>query len=154
MALTPPKPSEFWNHDEQRIRDFGKAFFVVLALFGAMAARRALSSAHAHLEVSRLDIVWHAARSWWLAAWAVLTFASAFPWFTRPVYVVISVVGMSIGFLLGHTVLALMFFTLFVTIGRARRATSPIAKGLDPAASTYWSTHRTADSTARYYRQY
>jgi hypothetical protein len=154
MALTPPKPSEFWNHDEQRIRDFGKAFFVVLAVFGGMAARRATNACHGNYPVGYFQVVWEAAQYWWLTAWAVLTFTNAFPWFTRPLYVVVSVVGMSIGFVLGHAVLALMFFTLIVWIGRMRRPTSPIAKTLDTAAPTYWSAHRPAGSTARYYRQY
>lgn len=154
MSLSLPKPSEFWNHEDQKVRDFGKAFFVVLAFFGAMAARRALAACDGHFPEGKLAVIWSAGRTWWLTAWAVLTFASAFPWFARPVYVAISVVGMSIGFVLGNAVLALMFFTLFVVIGRMRRPSSPVARGFEPGAASYWSTHKSAGSTARYYRQY
>jgi hypothetical protein len=152
MALKLPSPSEIWSHDDQRVRDFGKAFFVVLAAFGAWSAYRALGASPA--GTPRLPVIWAAARTWWLAAWAVLTFAAAFPWAMRPVYLLLTVVGMSIGFVLGHAVLALTFFTMFVAIGRMRRASSPVARGFDRQASSYWSAHPKVNSATRYYRQY
>lgn len=156
MAMKLPSPSEIWSHEDRRVRDFGKAFFVILAAFGAMAAWRALGACprEALCADGRLPVIWHAARTWWLSAWAVLTFAAAFPWAMRPVYLVLTLVGMSIGFVLGHAVLALVWVTLFVTIGRMRRATSPVTRAFDRAAPSYWTPHAKVRSTTRYYRQY
>ena len=149
-------PREIWAHDDGKIREFGKAGFVVLAILGALAARRALAAHPLVLGLtgSRLPIVWQAARLYWLSGWALLTFAGAFPWFTRPLYVAMTVVGMSIGAVLGHAVLALTFFTLFVAIGRLRRTSSPVEMGFDRAAPTYWKTHEQVSDPKRYYRQY
>lgn len=156
MAMMLPSPSEIWSHDDQRVRDFGKAFFVILAAVGGVAAWRALGACpHQELcAAGRLTVIWEAARMWWLSAWAVLTFAAAFPWAMRPAYLILTVLGMSIGFVLGHAVLALVFFTLFVTIGRGRRATSPVIRTFDRSAASYWAPHAKVRSTTRYYRQY
>ena len=151
-----PSPREIWAHDDERVREFGKAFFVFLAILGALAARHALRAVGAHLrplDVS-VPIAWQAARHWWLGAWAVLTFSAAFPWFSRPVYVVATVVSMIIGFVIGNTVLFLTFITLFVALGRLRASSSPIKKGFERDRASYWNKHRGVETTARYYRQY
>lgn len=149
-----PSVREIWSHDDERVREFGKAFFVVLAIFGAVAARSALARMTVSLDgATRLAVTWQAAKLWWLSAWAVLTFAAAFPWFMRPVYVVVNLVGMCIGFVVGQVVLALMWLGMFVTMGRMRRATSPIQKAFDRERPSYWRPHAPVKSD-RYYRQY
>lgn len=154
MKLHSPK--ELWSHEDERVREFGKAFFVFLAVIGAIVAHRALRAVGAAwlpLETST-PIVWHAARTWWLSAWAVLTFTAAFPWFSRPVYVLAMLASMCIGFVLSNVILFLMFATLFVVIGRLRAASSPIKKGFEQGAPSYWSKHRGVEGQSRYYRQY
>ena len=153
-------PRELWSHGDDKVREFGKAFFVVLALVGAAAARRALAHhpvepVHAVPDLSlKLAIVWEAAKVPWLSAWAVLTFACAFPWFVRPVYVALTLVGMAIGFAVGNVLLGATWLTLFVAIGRLRRASSPVELERDPARATYWKPHEKVRSSSRYYRQY
>lgn len=154
MKLFSPK--ELWSHEDDKVREFGKAFFVFLAAIGAVVAHKALRAVGAGwtpLETAA-PIVWHAARTWWLSAWAVLTFSAAFPWFSRPVYVLAMLFSMCIGFVVSNVVLFLMFATLFVAIGRLRAATSPIQKSFEKNAPSYWKKHRSVDGTGRYYRQY
>lgn len=151
-----PSVREMWGHEDDRVREFGKAFFVVLVIFGALAARSALNKlGAAPLDGAlRMAVAWEAAKLWWLSAWAVLTFATAFPWFTRPVYVLMNLVGMSIGFVFGHVVLGMMWIGMFATIGYMRRATSPVQMRFDKQAQTYWKKHATVKSPDRYYRQW
>lgn len=149
-------PRELWSHEDEKVREFGKAFFVFLAVIGAIAAHRALRAVGAGwtpLDTS-LPIVWQAARHWWLSAWAVLTFSAAFPWFSRPVYVLAMLLSMCVGFVLSNVILFLMFATLFVFIGRMRAASSPIKKGFESGSPTYWQKHKGVEGPARYYRQY
>lgn len=151
-----PSAKEIWAHDDEKVREFGKAFFVFLAIIGALMARSALKSKGAQLfplEIG-LPIAWDAARHWWLGAWAVLTFSTAFPWFSRPVYVIATIASMAIGFVVSNVVLFLMFATMFVFIGRMRAATSPIKKRFERDTATYWTKHKSVEATDRYYRQY
>lgn len=151
-----PSPAEIWAHEDEKVREFGKAFFAFLCIVALVVGRRKLQACGMSLfpVANSWPILWGAMGPWLLGAWAVLTFTSAFPWFSRPVYVAATIFSMIIGFVMGHVVLLLLFVTLFVTIGRLRAASSPIRKSFEKDAQSYWIKHRPAPEAGRYYRQY
>ena len=74
----------------------------------------------------------------------------------RPVYMVMSVIGMGIGFVVGPIVLGLMFFGMFTPLALWFRLVgrTSIDKKLDREAVTYWRDRKGPISPARYLRLY
>lgn len=85
-----------------------------------------------------------------LAAWAECYFL------IRPVYVVMSVIGMVIGMIVGPIVLGLMYYGMFTPLALWFRLIGrrSIEKRLDRQAETYWRDRKGPISPARYLRLY
>ena len=85
-----------------------------------------------------------------LAAWAEYYF------FIRPVYVIMSVIGMAIGMIVGPIVLGLMYYGMFTPLALWFRVVGrrSIEKKLDRQAATYWVDRKGPISPARYLRLY
>jgi len=151
-----PSPLALWNDPVEKVRGFGKFLSLVLAVVGLWVAigSRTCGSLNALAPRCPFAAAWAAGESYWLAALLVLIVSILAPAVIRPGYVLLSFVGMCIGFVLGHAILIVTYLTLFVIIGRLRRATSPVTMGFDPSLATYWTGHGPAKSLDRYYRQY
>jgi hypothetical protein len=78
------------------------------------------------------------------------------PTCVKPVYIAWMVAVFPIGWVMSHVVLAVVYYVVLTPIALMvrRRRGDPLQRQFEPAASTYWTLRRPADSTERYFRQY
>ena len=142
--MKPPNIKEIAGHDTRRMREFWLTLGVVMLLIALFRSRAVLGEPAA---------MWRAARAFWVGSVLALGVGAAYPRPFLPLYIAGTVAGMSIGFVIGNLILAVLFFTLFVAIGLVRRRSSPIQRSFDRATPTYWKRYEPVDPK-RYYRQY
>ena len=73
-----------------------------------------------------------------------------------PVYAAWMVAAYPVGWVLGHVVMAVVFYLLVTPIGLLMRlfGRDPLARRFDPGAASYWKTRRQVDDRSRYFRQF
>ena len=61
-----------------------------------------------------------------------------------------------LGWVVGHLLLAILYFAVVTPIGLALRLAGrdPMNRRFDDQSSTYWRSHRPPDDDTSYYRQY
>jgi hypothetical protein len=74
----------------------------------------------------------------------------------RPLFVGWMAAAYPIGWVVGHLLLALLYFAVLTPIGLALRLAGrdPLQRRWDPSATTYWQPHQPPNENARYFRQY
>jgi hypothetical protein len=150
-----PNIRELYGHPDEKIRGFGKLASLILVGIGIWMAVKSRAAGSPTCAFGCPFATFLAAgKACWFAALVVLAGSIFAPCLIRPFYILLSFVGMCVGFVLGHVVLTLTYLTLFVLIGRLRRATSPVTKRFEPSVPTYWTKRGPAKSLDRYYRQY
>jgi len=92
---------------------------------------------------------------WSLAAIGVAIYY-AIPAIRKPVYLGWMYAAYPIGWVVSHVLLAITFFVVLAPIGVLMRLLSrdPLARAIDPSASTYWLPHDPGTDTDRYFRQF
>jgi hypothetical protein len=92
---------------------------------------------------------------WALAALSGILAAAA-PEALRPLYIVLSVVGAPIGWLVSHVVLAVVYYGILTPIGLALRlcGRDPLRRKFDPQAPSYWVDRPPARNVKSYFRQF
>ena len=141
-----------WHPDRRRLRGFGLAALVAFAALGAWVwVRRsivgfALGDPAAETASGVL----------WAAAGACGVLAAAAPACLRPLYVVLSLIGAPIGFVVSHVILAIVYYGILTPIGLAMRLAGrdPLHRNFDRAAGTYWVPRGVAPEPKRYFRQF
>jgi hypothetical protein len=120
---------------------FGVIFAVFFGLVGLGVALKA--------SVTTAQIIWGAAA-------LIVAVYSVVPPVRRPLYVAWMYAFMPIGWVVTHTLLALVYYMVLTPIGLIRRllGADPLKRRFDPAASTYWVEHRPGRDRSRYFRQF
>jgi hypothetical protein len=140
-----------WNPDRRRLRTFGAAALAVFAALGAWAmfGRRLFGC---DLGGAAGAAAW----ALWAAAAACGLLAAAAPRALRPLYVGLSAVGLPIGWLVSHALLAAVFYGVITPIGLAMRLAGrdPLRRWFDPHAPSYWVERRGPADIKRYFRQF
>jgi hypothetical protein len=92
----------------------------------------------------------------WIAAAVGVTIYYAVPAVRKPVYVGWMYAAYPMGWLVSHVLLAITFFGVLAPIGFLMRLVGrdPLARAIDPSASTYWSPHDPGTDPNRYFRQF
>jgi hypothetical protein len=149
-------PAEIWQHPAQKIRDFGKGLGLLGLCLGLIRSAHHLGTRTvvSHILHARFSPIWEISCKFWIGGLVAAILFNAFPGLVRPIYVVVTTVGMTIGFIISRILLTLTYMTLFVVIGRWRRSSSPINKSFDTGSNSYWKKHARDGRPARYYRQF
>jgi hypothetical protein len=121
---------------------FGVIMFVVFAVFGAIA----------FLGFDARGV----ASVLWLIGIVVMIVYYAIPPFRRPLYLCWMYAIWPIGWLLSHSLLALIYYLLITPIGWLLRLSGrdSMRRKASDEASTYWIEHRTGGLPSRYFKQY
>lgn len=126
-------------------RDLKWFGLILLAFFGLVGvlAWRATGS-----------LVWPQ-RIWSAAALVSLAYYAARP-LRRPMYVGWSYATYPIGWVVSHTLLAVVFFGIFTVVGLLMRlfGYDPMTRRFDRSARTYWVRHEDQSDVSYYFRQY
>lgn len=141
-----------WNPDRRVLRQFGG---IAVAFFGGLGAWAWFGHA-----IVAIDLAPHTARGvawtlWALAAYAAVG-ATAVPAILRPLYVVLTAVGLPIGWVVSHVVLALVYYLVVTPIGLALRLAGrdPMGRRFEPDRPSYWIRRPEEIPVERYFRQY
>jgi hypothetical protein len=81
-------------------------------------------------------------------------FSLVYPPANRPIWIVLTLVTLPIGFVLSHVVMAVLFFCVFAPIGALLRALGkdPIERGPESGTESYWQSSPPRRDKARYFR--
>lgn len=107
-------------------------------------------------------LVYHRSNSlpWSIVVTAIIFTIAAIglllPRFMRLVYVTWMVCVFPIGWLISHTVMALVYYLLFTPIGFLRRTFfgDPLTRKLDRTADSYWHELEPTENKQTYFRQF
>jgi hypothetical protein len=141
-----------WHPDRRRLRGFGLAALVAFAALGAWVWVR-----HSILGFAIGDgAAKTAAGLLWDAAGACGVLAAVAPACLRPLYVVLSLLGAPIGFVVSYVILAIIYYGILTPIGLVMRLVGrdPLHRKFDRSAGTYWVRRPQAADARRYFRQF
>lgn len=139
------------NPDKAVLRSFG---FIALGVFGLLGGY-----IHWTGGLPVVDFPESAntvAITLWIIAAAAGLGSLLWPALNRPLYVVLVVVGLPIGIVVSFLILGFMFYALITPIGLFFKVIGrdPLCRKFDAAAKSYWTSHKPAPNTARYYKQF
>jgi hypothetical protein len=97
-----------------------------------------------------------AARVLWITGGGLALVYYAVPPLRKPMAVGWSYLTFPIGWIVSHTLLALVFYLVLTPIGLVMRLVGhdPMRRRFDPEAATYWIEHRPDSDPGRYFRQF
>lgn len=141
-----------WHPDHRQLRGFGMICVVVFVALGAWVR---LAHAVVWLEVEPSTAQW-VATFFWMAAAACGGLSVVAPTMLRPLYLFLTVIGLPVGFVIAHVVMAVVFFGLFTPIGIVFRliGRDALTRRFDRNASTYWVPRPGTRSANQYFRQF
>lgn len=92
---------------------------------------------------------------WTIAGWFAVV-GLLYPRAIRPVYTAWVAAAWPIGWLVGHLILAAIFFLVLTPIGMLMRLVGrdPMHRSFDRKADSYWIRRTTKSDPARYFRQF
>lgn len=145
-------PKQIWNDPKQEIVDFGRIFGIGVFLIAGAVQWYKCDWSWSLTEFSKEPqflIVW------WMVAGIVLSLSTAVPWLMRPVYFLWLTLGQSLGWVMQHFILAVVFYGIFAPVGLLyRRWCRVVTKGADPDCDSYWEDKPQPSSDKSYYRQF
>ncbi|NLX06216.1 MAG: hypothetical protein GXY33_13845 [Phycisphaerae bacterium] len=132
-----------WKPSPRKLRSFGLAGLVM-----AVVAAIVLHAWKGLPGVPAAAIV--------AAGVAMFVLARLSPPAARIVYLGLTLVTWPIGWVLGHVILAAIFFGAITPVGLIFRiiGRDALHRRFDPEATTYWTPHRSPDEVERYFRQF
>ena len=141
-----------WNPDHRQLRSFGVICAVLCLAVGTWAR---LSHSVIWFAVAP-DTALRAANVLWIVAAACGGLAAVAPALLRPLYVVLTAISLPIGFVVGHVILAVVFFGLITPIALVFRIAGrdALARRFDRDAASYWTSRAPARNPSRYFRQF
>jgi len=140
-----------WKPGRGQLRAFGAAGAILLAAIAAWVFfRRALFGLSLGEPAARIT-----AGALLAAAVLPAVLAAAAPRALRPLYVVLTALGLPIGFVMSYVFLGVVYFGLFTPIALIFRLVGrdALSRKFDREASTYWRPHRATKEIRRYFRQ-
>jgi protein-S-isoprenylcysteine O-methyltransferase Ste14 len=140
-----------WHPDGRQLRGFGLICVVVFVALGAWVR---LTHTVFWLDIGP-DTARRVTTGFWIAAAACGALGAVAPTMLRPLYLLLTVIGLPVGFVIAHVVMAIVFFGLFTPIGLVFRliGRDALDRRIDRNASTYWVPRRAA-SARQYFRQF
>ena len=92
----------------------------------------------------------------WVGAATILVFFYAFPKIRRPVYLGWMYASFPIGWVVSHTILALIYYLLFTPMGLLMRLFNrdTMQRRFDRSGKTYWVPHNPQGDPGRYFQQF
>jgi hypothetical protein len=137
-----------WRPDARKLRQFAACWLVGFGAIGLIVAWKggALSGSGRWTVPIVL---------WWLGA-VVGTVGLAVPWAVRPAYVLAMGLALPIGWVVGHVVLAVVYFGVFtpVAIVFRRRGRDALQRDFDGSADSYWVDRKPRASDKSYLNQF
>lgn len=141
-----------WKPDRGQLRTFGIAGAVVLgALAGWVLLRQSLLGMSLGPATARTT-----GGALLTAAGLLAVLAFSAPGALRPVYLLLTALGLPIGFVMSYVILAVVYFGLFTPLALVFRLVGrdALCRKIDPNAATYWTPRRPAKDVKRYFRQF
>ncbi len=141
-----------WNPDRRQLRGFGLICAGVCMALGTWT-RLTQSVVWVQVEPGTASVV---AAGFWITAAACGVLSAAAPTTLRPLFLLLTLIGLPIGFLVSHLVMALVFFGMFTPIALVFRliGRDALDRRLDRSAASYWEPRPPAAGPARYFRQF
>jgi hypothetical protein len=141
-----------WIPSRGHLRVFGVGALVV---FGALGTWLFFSHRFFGLEIPESTAEALAYALWALAALSGILAAAA-PAALRPLYIVLLIISVPIGWLVSHVVLAVVYYGILTPIGLALRlcGRDPLCRKFDPQAPSYWVDRPPARNVKSYFRQF
>jgi hypothetical protein len=140
-----------WNPDRRQLRSFGLIAAVMCLLLGACARAGYVLAWPVPVETAA-----RAATTFWMAALACGTLAVVRPPMLRPLYLLLTLAGFPIGVVVGHLILAFVYYGVLTPIAVVFRVAGrdALKRTLDRTAGSYWIPRQSAGDARRYYRQF
>jgi len=137
-----------WTPDRNKLRQFALIWLSGFSLIGLLFAWK--------LGCFEGTQAWTIPIGLWTAAGVVGFLGLAFPTAVKPVYLLWMAVTFPIGWLLSHTILAIIYFAIFGVLGLVFRLVGRDALGLRGRADrdTYWVKRSSPASGRRYFQQF
>lgn len=141
-----------WRPDSRQLRNFG---FLCLAVFTFLGASARLRHAVLWLELTPEGARW-AAVGFWSAAAAAGGLAAVAPGALRPLFLLLTLIALPIGYVVSHAIMAFVFFGVITTIAVIFRLTGrdALQRKVDKDAFTYWVRRPPPPAPERYFRQF
>lgn len=141
-----------WKPQRRQLRTFGLVGTVAFGLLAGLTAWRG----------GLLGLTFPAGvacvATWVLAGLAGVCFALAVicPKGLWPLYIVLNILALPIGWILSHVLLIVVYFGLITPIGLVMKliGRDALARRLDPDAETYWTETEPQPPAGRYFRQF
>ena len=141
-----------WKPDRQELRKFGWICVVACGgLGGWVWFRASLLGFELSGPVARVlsSGVWIVAAASLLASWLV-------PQALRPLYLLLTLISVPIGFVISHVLMGAIFYGLFTPIGLFFKLVGrdALSRRFDRDATSYWERRTPVGDSARYFRQF
>ncbi len=148
MALVETK----FRADVRTLRSFGLICLCFFSIAGMWVYFRRTFLAFEFADSAALKAAYSL---WGLSVYCGL-FAVAYPRLVYPVYFVMMLVALPIGFVISHTILAVVYYGLFTPLGLVFRLMrrDALHRGFDEQSSSYWVERPKNRGHERYFRQY
>jgi hypothetical protein len=140
-----------WNPDRRQLRAFGFMASVMCLLLGVWARAGYVLAWPVAAETAA-----RAATTFWMGALACGVLAVVRPPMLRPVYLLLTLIGFPIGIVVGHVILAVVYYGVLTPIAVVFRIAGrdALQRTPDSTAASYWIPRQSADDAHRYYRQF
>ena len=92
----------------------------------------------------------------WAVSAAFVVCCAAVPKVILPVYIVLTVVALPIGYVLSMVMMLVVYYGIFTPIGLVFRliGRDSLHRRFDPQSETYWVSRHTVTDVRRYFRQF
>lgn len=139
-----------WKPDTRQLRQFGLAGLIALGAIGAWVFFR-----HRFWVDMTPEKATRTAYILWGIAAAFGLLAAAAPQVLKPVYLVLTIITLPIGWVVSQVVLVILFYLILTPLGLFFRmiGRDPLQRRLDPNARSYWEKRPGITDPKRYYRQ-
>ncbi len=140
-----------WHPKPSALRGFGLAGIVAFGLF-AVAAYWRFYPLHWVPEGASVAT---AVVLWALAAYCAL-FAAVYPKALMPLYLALTSLTFPVGFVVGHTIAAIVYYVILTPVGLVFRliGRDALRRSFDLGAESYWIRRKPPADKRRYFRQF
>ncbi len=92
----------------------------------------------------------------WAAAGVLLALAAAAPWCLRPLYLLMTLIALPIGYVLSHVLMGIVFYGVFAPVGVIFRLIrrDALCRKFQRQAGSYWVRRPPGTDAKRYFRQF
>jgi len=142
-----------FSPDRKQLRQFGVVACVFFAIFGALIWFQAPVFGLCFSQAAPAAIT---GGILWAVSGACLLLTLLAPRGLWPMYVVLNVVTLPIGWVISHVIIFILFFLVIAPVGLFFRLIKRdiLHRKFDPQAESYWVAHEPHPPAKRYFRQF